>query len=203
MDKIEIEWALVKHESESELRKSAIDGGGIYIFLYNDYPFYVGTAEQGQFGSRLNKHKTLFASAERTFLDPNHFVTISNVRWIDQIKMINEDSLLNYVYVPGNPNNKVDQSFSRVFWEKLSIYIGKIQNPEESLIKGVELGLQRFLIKHASMNESALPNIPGRKYTFFGKQESVKVIDNVSHEVSAIQSDSFRNILFAHQKIGH
>ena len=203
MDKIEIDWVLVKHESESELRKITIDGGGVYVFLYNDYPYYVGTAKKDQFGSRLNRHKNLFASAKRTFLDPNHFVAISNVRWIDQIKKINEDSLLNFVFVPGNPNNKVDQAQGRVFWDKLSIYIGKIHKPEETLIKGVELGLQRFLIKYSSMNENILPNIPGRKYTFFGKQESVNLVNNVSHDTSVIESSSFIEILLDHQKIGN
>jgi len=197
MNESDLHWMLLKEGGQDTLIDFP-DSGGVYVFLLSGYPFYVGTAKS--FRRRLRTHRKLFRSLDRTFIDPA-LLRDSTTPWVEVVKGATPQELARWVFVAGSKTEDRPEVLkkSQAFWEGLTIVGAALSDSSPRLLKGVELSLQRFFIEYSQRDGRKLPLIPGLRYTFFGKQESVAEISCVRHTASAALPAVFREMLQAQQ----
>lgn len=174
----------VKDAVKTEDLKSL--GGGVYIFILGDYPYYVGTAETS-FYSRLvsesGSHKNLFGKGLRTYLKSG-FTKEYLDSWPQKYLEMSGDAakLREILYLPlvDTHREDFDRHESISFFEELSLLLLPIESIEEQkpVEKRLQLGcLQYYLDKGKELlSEAELKNrflFPGTGSNLLGRVESV------------------------------
>lgn len=174
---IDVNWIKL-HRDGAHIFQNIPQEGGVYIFMYNNYPFYVGTAENGNLGARLNKHYQYFKSRKRTYLNEEYFKDFKP--WTMGLLKLNKDNFFEKVFVPGiseikrNEINdlKFSEDKSLNFWSGFEIYFGKIENSDKRTLTTLEKNIQLALHDASySAHKKDIFDIPLTNSTFFGKLE--------------------------------
>jgi hypothetical protein len=174
---IEVKWIKLDRD-RMEIDQNFPQEGGVYIFMFNNYPFYVGTAEKGNLGARLNKHYQYFKNRKRTYLDEDYFRNYTP--WTKGLLELNTETFFEKVFIPGvseiKRNEINDLKFSEEkslnLWHGFEIYFGKIEKSDKRILTTLEKNLQLALhdISYVAHNKDIF-NIPLTNSTFFGKLE--------------------------------
>lgn len=174
---IDVKWNKLKRSTEGKIIDFQ-EEGGVYIFIYRDYPFYVGTSEKGHLNSRLKKHASYYKSNQRTYLNTEYFDKFSP--WTDGLALLEEKEFFDNVFVPkislekskysSNIFQSLEKSFS--FWKGLEIYFGAISASDKKTIVTLEKNLQIALQNIYFTKHKKDLFIPGTISTFFGKVEA-------------------------------
>ncbi len=174
---IEVKWEKVQRSSTGEILNSS-DEACVYVFLYNHYPFYVGTAETNNFKARMLKHESYFKTGKRTYLQHSYFKDFSP--WTKGLDHLNEETFFEHVFVPDisgvkrkSPKDLIFSTFeSMQFWQSLEIFVGKMGNAEKKVIVTLEKNIQLFLFdQNCTLKDYKKLHIPHTISTFFGRQE--------------------------------
>lgn len=156
---------------DKNMDSSVLLKGGVYLFLFKNTPFYVGTASI--FSNRLFKHKDLFSKGLRTYF-PNWIGNMSDNLW--------SDDNLKEVYVPTTERKGFDKRKSITFWESLDVLIFLFEKYDKHQAEYLEEKLQNFLREALIVNNESVSialrttkgRIPGTRSYYFGKPEGGK-----------------------------
>lgn len=185
---IDVIWKKLNRKPDGSINEFQEDGG-VYIFMYNDYPFYVGTSEKGHLNSRISKHASYFKSNKRTYLNTEYFDNFSP--WTDGLASLDELNFFNNVFVPDLSlkleKNTNEISFSSekslVFWKNLEIYFGSISDSNKKIIVTLEKNLQLALQNIYFTKHRKDMFIPKTTSTFFGKVEGGNFMNDFIFEL--------------------
>lgn len=174
---IDVKWNKLSRSPDGNIIGFQEDGG-VYIFMYRDYPFYIGTSEKGHLNSRLKKHASYYKTNQRTYLNTDYFNEFSP--WTDGLALLDEKEFFENVFVPkisiekAKSNFKTFQSLEKSFsfWKGLEIYFGAISDSDKKTIVTLEKNLQIALQNIYFDKHKKDLFIPETTSTFFGKVEA-------------------------------
>lgn len=174
-------WRILKNWGSGLVDTTSVQCHGVYLWILktDELPFYVGTVEGDTFVNRLNVHRKLFNTLERTFFRKEYLDTYK--QWPLGLKDIHkaDSQASKLIHVPGD---KVDADLKSSlekegteFWEKEVLVLAASVDGTPDELKNIETKIQKALIaglsEKFSVDESyfRVPRFP--RSMFLGKQQ--------------------------------